>query len=173
MRLNAEAKIQIHVGGVYNEREESVQRFVRRYKSLDPGVRKRLVMENDDRLYNLEQCLRISTDTGIPVLFDVFHHSLYSSGHEIEEALSLAGATWKKRDGLPMADYSSQKPGGKRGQHAEHMNVRHFRRFLKESGRSDFDVMLEIKDKEASALKAVRAASKDTRFVGTLPKAGR
>ena len=38
-------------------------------------------------------------------------------------------------------------------------------RFLEQSRPFDFDVMLEIKDKETSALKAVEIARTDERFV--------
>ena len=37
---------------------------------LSPKVRKRLVIENDDRLYNVNDCLNIHDSTGVPILFD-------------------------------------------------------------------------------------------------------
>jgi UV DNA damage endonuclease len=53
-----------------------------------------------------------------------------------------------------MVDYSSQKPGEKRGRHTESIDRGLFMRFLNESAGRDFDLMLEIKDKEKSALVA-------------------
>jgi len=53
-----------------------------------------------------------------------------------------------------MVDYSSQKMEGKMGRHAETINLEDFREFLDKSKPYDFDVILETKDKEASALKA-------------------
>jgi len=41
------------------------------------------------------------------------------------------------------------------GKHVETINLEHFRRFLEETKPFDFDIMLEIKDKEMSALKAI------------------
>jgi len=61
----------------------------------------------------------------------------------------------RARDGLPMVDYSSQKVGHRMGKHVETINLEHFRRFLEETKPFDFDIMLEIKDKEMSALKAI------------------
>ena len=119
-------------------------------------IRRRLVIENDDRLYTLDDCLRIHEETGIPVLFDVYHHEVNSSGHSLREAVSLVTGTWKQQDGVPMVDYSSQEPGSqRRGKHAETIDLDHFQRFIEETEGFEFDLMLEIKDKETSALQAV------------------
>ena len=42
-----------------------------------------------------------------------------------------------------------------RGKHAEKIDTASFKKFLNETEGLDFDVMLEIKDKEKSALKAL------------------
>lgn len=63
-----------------------------------------------------------------------------------------------------MVDYSSQKPDARRGSHAKIIDTESFKKFIYETGDFDFDVMLEIKDKEKSAIKAVEIASDDSRF---------
>jgi len=65
-----------------------------------------------------------------------------------------------------MVDYSSQAPGRPVGAHTHSIEITAFRTFLNDSRPFDFDVMLEIKDKEASALEAITAAADDKRFVG-------
>jgi len=164
MELGTSAKIQIHVGGVYGDKETSMRRFVERFEILDEIVKRRLVIENDDRRYNLKDCLRISAEVGIPILFDVFHHEVSNSWETLKEAFGLFAPTWKPEDGLPMVDYSSQLPSDIKGKHAETLNLGIFREFLEETRLFDFDVMLEIKDKEMSALKAIEIASQDDRF---------
>jgi UV DNA damage endonuclease len=69
--------------------------------------------------------------------------------------LELARQTWKKSDGVPMVDYSSQLPGHRQGAHAKSIDVQLFQDFLNHTKGLDFDIMLEIKDKEKSALKAL------------------
>lgn len=165
MELDTSAKIQIHVGGVYKDKEKSMTRFAERFERLDEIVKRRLVIENDDNRYSLRDCLQISAKTRVPVLIDVFHHGVNSSGETIQEAFGLFTKTWKARDGLPMVDYSSQKVGHRMGKHVETINLGHFRRFLEETKPFDFDIMLEIKDKEMSALKAIEIASQDLRFL--------
>jgi len=164
MELDTSAKIQIHVGGTYRDKDRSMMRFVERFEKLDEIVKRRLVIENDDRRYSLRDCLQISAKTRVPVLFDVLHHGVNSSGETIQEAFRLFTRTWKERDGLPMVDYSSQKAGHKMGKHVETINLEHFVGFLDKSKPYDFDIMLEIKDKEMSALKAIEIAQEDDRF---------
>ena len=155
MELSLSDKIQIHVGGVYGDKAQSMERFIIRFDTLDDQIRRRLVIENDDRLYTLKDCLQIHATTGIPVLFDVYHHSVNNSGETIRRAFDLFTKTWKNKDGVPMVDYSSQRPSERRGKHAESIDLTHFTHFINETLDFDFDIMLEIKDKEASALKAV------------------
>ncbi len=159
MGLDNTARIQVHVGGVYGDKRGAMERFAERFTELDERVRRRLVVENDDRSFNVKDCLLLHQKTGIPVLFDVFHDSLNPSGLSLSEILPEVAGTWKQSDGLPMFDYSSQKRGARAGQHAEHIDIGEFLAFIGASKGFDFDIMLEIKDKEKSTLKALRALS--------------
>ena len=164
MQLDASAKVQIHIGGVYNDKEKSINRFITRFNRLNTAIKKRLVIENDDKCYTVNDCLIINKQTKIPVLFDVFHHSINTFDLPLKEILRLVGRTWMAEDGLPMLDYSSQQKGGRPGQHAETIDVRDFKKFIKNTNGFDCDIMLEIKDKEKSTLKAIKAISKSTFF---------
>jgi UV DNA damage endonuclease len=164
MGLNLDAKIQIHVGGVYGDKEASIRRFIRRYRSLDRRIRRRLVIENDDTSFTVADCLAISRVARIPVLFDVFHHRLNNNGEGMKETLLGCVRTWRVRDGLPLVDYSVQKQGARRGTHADRIDVKMFRRFIAETRPIDYDLMLEIKDKERSSLRAAAVARRDPRF---------
>ncbi len=161
--LTCAAKIQIHVGGMYGEKQESIRRFIDVYKSLDRSVRRRLVIENDDNRFTASDCLRISNTCGIPVLFDNFHHRMHNSGEKMPDMLKECAATWRKSDGAPMTDYSSQQPGARPGAHVRSIDTADFRSFLRETLSVDFDIMLEIKDKEASALQAMDILRGDPR----------
>jgi len=161
--LGNSAKTQIHVGGVYGNKSRSIERFVSRFEKLEEAIESRLVIENDDKRFSLKDCIQIHAMTGIPVLFDLFHHEINNSGETIPEAFELFTKTWKKEDGLPMVDYSSQQGGKMQGKHAETIDLDHFKNFLEVTRPFDYDLMLEIKDKEQSALKAVEIALQDER----------
>ena len=164
MELDSTDKIQIHVGGVYGDKERSMERFIKRFRDIGDIAKKRLVIENDDKSYTLRDCVNISSETGIPVLFDAFHHELNNYGGTMQEAFGIFTNTWSAADGLPMVDYSSQEVGQRRGKHTESLDGQHFQGFLKKTQSFDFDIMLEIKDKEKSALKAMEIGSRDDRF---------
>jgi UV DNA damage endonuclease len=177
MRLDETAKVQIHVGGVYKNKQEAIDRFVTTFngisKSVDDSIKERLVIENDDHLYSLKECLSINQQTGIPIVFDVFHHEQLNNDESLRIALQKAMSTWKMSyDGLPIVDYSSQNKanrGGdnkvRRGRHTETIDPILFKTFLKETHDLDFDIMLEIKDKEKSALKALELLRASKQFV--------
>jgi UV DNA damage endonuclease len=167
MELGGDAKIQIHVGGVYGDRGSSITRFIERFKTLENRITRRLVIENDDRCYPVSDCLEISARTGVPVLFDSFHHYLLNRGESLQDAMRACASTWNEADGIPMTDYSSQESGKRPGSHAERLDPADFRAFLLSSAPQDFDLMLEIKDKEKSALKALELPAADRRLISS------
>ncbi len=153
--LDQTAKIQLHVGGRYKDKTAAMERFTQEVARLAPAIRARLVVENDERLFNLDDVLRVSQATGLPVLLDVFHREVYPDGRTLAEALAAARSTWGPQDGPLMVDYSSPLPRGRPGSHAHTLDEAHFQHFLVESAPHDFDLMLEVKDKEQSALRAL------------------
>jgi len=155
MGLDRSAKVQIHVGGVYGDKNKAANRFIKRYDLLSPLIRQRLVIENDDRLFSLEDCMAIHHKCGIPVLFDVFHHECLNNGEKIMDCLEMTSATWKTYDGVPMVDFSIQQKDKRPGTHAGTIDLAEFNNFLNMIKGIDVDIMLEIKDKELSALKAL------------------
>ena len=166
MDLDASAKIQLHAGGRYGDSGTAMERFISVYRErLPDNVRTRLVIENDDRNYPVKDCLDISEKTGVPVLFDYFHHGLLSHGEDLPGVLEEVFSTWHGPHGLPMVDYSSQEPGSRSGTHAQTLDPMYFNDFIRKTGNYDFDIMLEIKDKEKSAEKVLGILKHDPRLV--------
>ena len=110
-------------------------------------------MENDHRSFSLKDCLDISQERGVPILLDAFHHKLLNNGESLKEAALSASKTWKKKDGVPLMDFSEQARNKKRGAHSDYINKRNFEEFLKETKGIKKDIMLEAKNKEKALLR--------------------
>lgn len=154
MGLDHTHKMQIHTGGVYGDKPAAMERFIARYRELPGLVRKRLVIENDERQYGLADNLTIHRETGVPLLFDTFHHAIFNHGERLSEAFDLFMPTWESH-GVPMMDYSSQHAERQAGAHTQSINMADFGKMMAQLGKRDVDIMLEIKDKERSALTAM------------------
>jgi UV DNA damage endonuclease len=110
--------------------------------------------------------LDINKETGIPIVFDTFHQECLNNNEKIIDCIISSSRTWKRSlDGFPIIDYSSQSKGERRAKHAKTIEINHFIEYhntFKEVFRTeaiDLDVMLEIKDKEKSALLAIETAA--------------
>ncbi len=156
LKLDNTAKIQIHVGGVYEDKDEAKNRFMSNFEKLPNNVKKRLVIENDDRLFDLRDCLDISNQIEIPIVFDVFHHSLKNNNESIIEVLGILEDFWSIEDGNPMIDWSHQEPSARIGRHTNTIDLNLFKAFISDIRVNNPDIILEIRDKEKSALKAIR-----------------
>jgi UV DNA damage repair endonuclease len=94
------------------------------YKKLPDIVKRRLVLENDDRLFSLRDVLYVHSHTKAPVLFDTLHHECFNNGEHLDWALKRAFETWDRvADGAPMVDYSSQ---GKKEKERNYGVIFHF-----------------------------------------------
>jgi UV DNA damage endonuclease len=90
-------KINIHVGGAYGNKEETLERFSENFRLLSPSLQKRLVLENDDspNEFSLKDLHEgVWKKISIPLTFDYFHHKFNTGGLTEEEALKLAASTW-------------------------------------------------------------------------------
>ncbi len=162
MELDYSSKVQIHIGGIYGDKEKSKKQFISNYKNLlSEKIKKRLVIENDDHLYNLKDCIEIHEYTGIPILFDVFHHLCFDNKLPLNIALQISNNTWNSsKDGIMMIDYSNQELNQRKGKHSHTLDIKQFEKFIISVSNLDLDIILEIKDKEKSAKKAIEVINK-------------
>ena len=148
-------KINIHVGGAYGDRDESLRRFAHNYRTrLSQSLRARLTVENDDKpgLYAVEHLMTLHDDIGIPIVFDYFHHALNPGGLTEQEAFLAAYGTW---GGVrPVFHYSSsrrenEEPEARREAHADWIHER-----INTYGKA-VDLVLESKMKELAVARYV------------------
>jgi UV DNA damage endonuclease len=158
--VDSRHKIVLHVGGAYGDKTTACQRWAARFSELPASVQARLVVENDERLFGVEDVLRLSAETGAPVVFDALHHAVYSGEDPaLPSLLERVFQTWRPdRDGVPKIHFSSQAAGQRPGAHAAYVEVEAFRRFLERTpaGRL-FDCMIEAKAKEQALFRLRQA----------------
>lgn len=165
LELPSSDKVQFHLGPPRDKDAElSLRLFVEAWGGLPEALRARLALENDNIFCRLALALRVHAACGLPIVFDALHHEVDHAGESLSEALALAAATWRPEDGLPMVDYSTQRPGLMPGKHALHIAPGPFRAFIEATRAHDFDLMLEFKDRERSALQALELLSGDPRL---------
>src|SRR3954447_18745406 len=103
-------------GAPLRDPQSRVSRWVANVAALPPAVRRRLVLENDERLFTADDVLAASRRSGIPVVFDWLHHAANPGARLGDERALLdeCFATWGPGDGVPKTHFSSQAPDRKR-----------------------------------------------------------
>jgi len=160
--VNYQHKLVLHLGGLYGNKSQAKSRFVLHYNHLDDAVRNRLVLENDDTMFHIEDVLETASAAGIPVVYDNLHNAANPADHTIgdHDWIKLCAATWKTGDGLQKVHYSQQNPAKKTGAHSETIDLEKFLNFYHRLSGMDIDIMLEVKDKNISALKCINCVEK-------------
>jgi UV DNA damage endonuclease len=157
-----DSKIILHLGGAYGDKAAALKRFETRFRALEPAARRRVALENDDRLYTAEDALNAGLRLNVPVVFDSLHHEANPSGPPGPQPwIDAFRETWKLWDGPQKIHYSQQDPGKKPGSHSATIDAGRFLEFLDAAGRDGLDIMLEVKDKNLSAVKCGLCASKE------------
>ena len=144
-----EFAINIHVGGVYEDKAQTAQRFCEAYSGLDEKLRNRLTLENDDKasmwsiteLYNM-----IWSCCGIKLVLDVHHHK-FCRQESLHEAAALAFSTWQGFTEIPKVHYSESKPDARPQAHSDYIQEP-----IPDLGDTVYDVMIEAKAKDLALL---------------------
>ncbi len=176
--LGREHKVVLHVGGVYGDKEQAGRRFIERFRELPMSVASRIVIENDDRAFNIGDVLKIAGELNIPAVYDNLHNRLNPTGRSSTEPMDLywikeCAVTWKVRngggDGCQKIHYSQQDASRRQGSHSDSISAGEFMVFYKalekafeiesKSTASLPDIMLEVKDKNISAIKCINCTA--------------
>lgn len=91
-----EAKINIHMGGVFGDKDSALDRWCSNFDLLPNSVKDRITLENDDKAscYSVLDLYRVWQRLGVPIVFDAHHHTFCTGGLSEKDALELAASTW-------------------------------------------------------------------------------
>lgn len=151
--LNVIDKVLIlHVGSSTFGKENSISRFINNFNKLPIYLRKCIAIENDDKVFNVNDVLKISKVTSIPIVLDYHHHLCNKSDFSFVDIFNSWGNSRVKMH------FSSPKNKRDYRSHNEYINGDDFINFieiLKKYDR-DIDIMLEAKGKDDSLFRLVR-----------------
>ena len=145
-----QAKINIHLGGAYGDKESAMKRWCENYLRLPDSVKTRITVENDDKasMYSVVDLYEgVYKKTGVPIVFDFHHHKFCTGGLSEQDALEVALSTWPT-DVKPVVHYSESRseeyedPKIKPQAHSDYIINK-----INTYG-NDVDVMIEAKAKE-------------------------
>ena len=161
MGLNLNSVMIIHGGGTYGNKPATMSRWVENFDLLPIEIKRRLVIENDERSYNVLDVMELSRLVKpymdfdpvykIPIVFDIFHYACFEKNYPgqqppIENVLEDIVRSWRGR--RVKMHISEQKVGGVLGAHADYVKQIPdvLLKFPKLYG--NLDLMVEAKMKE-------------------------
>ena len=173
MELDYNSVIVLHGGGVYGNKPAAMTRWIANFNRLPLYIKRRVVLENDETSYNIEDVLKMSSMVDpfpidlsslvpVPVVFDIFHYYCYNimlaksslvtyTQPSVTDILPKVLKTWGTRH-MKM-HISEQDPNLSTGAHADFVNIipDELFDFVKQTEK-DLYLMIESKYKEESVL---------------------
>lgn len=154
MTLDQDSVMIIHMGGVYGNKEETLQRFRKNWSRVPKNVQQRLVLENDEICYNVQDLLPISQELKIPIVLDWHHAAIYPSERGTSEKLvPLINAVWQER-GIRVKQHYSESRAGAETRMERRAHSDRVTKFPPTIG--EVDLMIEAKDKEQAVFGLLR-----------------
>lgn len=148
----------VHGGGIYRDKEATIRRWIANFSRLPERVQRRLVLENCEKAFSIVDCLRVSKETNVPVVFDTHHFECYKLLHPTEsfsparDYLPDILDTWTNRGMRPKFHVSEQAPDGPIGKHSDYIS--RIPDYLLEL--TDIDIAIEAKMKEQAIFQLYR-----------------
>ncbi|MHC1685456.1 MAG: UV DNA damage repair endonuclease UvsE [Clostridiaceae bacterium] len=150
-------KMVLHLGGATGGKEVGIQRFIDNFKKYPTEITSKIILENDDKTFNVKEILYVCETLKIPMVVDIHHHLCNNEGEEILNYLPRIFDTWNNEKLPPKIHFSSPKETERDRKHADYIDIDSFLEFIDEAKHvdRDFDVMIEAKQKDLALYKLV------------------
>lgn len=157
---NKDAIMVLHLGGVFGDKEATLDRFRANYAKLSQSVKNRLVLENDDMSWGVHDLLPICKELNIPMVLDFHHHNIIFDPEKIREGTKdimelfpEIRETWTRKGITQKMHYSEPTPqaitGSQRRKHSPRVASL-------PPCPPDMDLMIEAKDKEQAVFELMK-----------------
>lgn len=153
--MNIDSKIIMHVGSGEGGKKKAIKRFIDTFDNLDDDIKNLIILENDDKIFNIRNVLSICELLNIPMVLDYHHFKVNKNNEKIENFIERIFNTW---DETPKIHFSSPKDKKDKRSHNDYINSNDFIDFIEKIKftNRDFDVMIEAKKKDEALFKLIR-----------------
>ena len=165
--LNVKEKVLIlHVGSNVFGKKASVNRFINNFNKLPEYIKNSIVIENDDKIFNIVDALDLCIKINRPMVLDYHHYICNKDNIDIKNYYEQIFSTWKNIN--PKIHFSSPKNKTKKDirSHHDYINSDDFISFIEDVKHLNFDIdiMLEAKSKDEALFRLVRELKYKTNY---------
>lgn len=111
MGMNSDSVIVIHGGSKQDGKEIALRRLETSYNKLCKSARERLVLENCELVYSIEDLLPLCTKIQVPIVVDIHHHNINPGTRDLGEMILEVLCIWKTRGITPLFHLSESRSG--------------------------------------------------------------
>ncbi|HOB20074.1 MAG TPA: UV DNA damage repair endonuclease UvsE [Candidatus Atribacteria bacterium] len=157
-----EGKMVLHIGSSAGGKEAALERFIANFRRFPEEITKRIILENDDKVFTARDTLKLCQYLGVPMVLDVHHHLCNNDGADLDELIPEVFKTWDKEDLPPKVHISSPKDSPLDRKHADFIDGQQFVELVERCIplNRDFDVMIEAKMKDLALFELAHTTRK-------------
>lgn len=156
----------LHVGSNAFGKSNSLTRFINNYMALPKSIRDTIVVENDDKVFNIKDCLYLNEKLNVPIVLDYHHHFCNNDGINLYDYIEDIFNTWKNIN--PKVHFSSPKNLTKKEirSHNDYIDSNKFIEFVENIKHLDYDIdiMIEAKKKDEALFRLIRELKYKTNY---------
>lgn len=156
----------LHIGSSVFGKDNSIKRFINSFNKLPKNIQNSIVLENDDKVYNVKDTLDLCQKINVPMVLDYHHHMCNSGGVDIKKYYPNIFDTWKNIN--PKIHFSSPKSKLKKEirSHHDYINCDEFISFIDSVKNLNYniDIMIEAKAKDEALFRLVRQLKYKTNY---------
>lgn len=156
----------LHVGSNAFGKSNSLTRFINNYMTLPKSIRDTIVVENDDKVFNIKDCLYLNEKLNVPIVLDYHHHFCNNDGINLYDCIEDIFNTWKNIN--PKVHFSSPKNLTKKEirSHNDYIDSNKFIEFVEDIKHLDYDIdiMIEAKKKDEALFRLIRELKYKTNY---------
>lgn len=153
--MNIESYMILHIGSSAFGIEKSITKFINNFKKLDEKSKNMIILENDDKVFKIEDVLKICKTINIPMVLD-YHHYKCNKVEPLEHHIKEIINTWNNI--TPKMHISSKKNNKEFRSHHDYIDIEDFIELtnILKTQNKNIDIMIEAKQKDMALFKLIR-----------------